>query len=346
MKLAGARVDRFVTSPDPDICIVLLYGPDQGLVRERAQALQRAYLGGPPGPFSQTLLFDAAIKSDAAALGDAISARALDGSKCVVRLKTQGDQAARAVAALLDAISSGSLTPAALLLIEAGDLAKRSKLRQCIEQAGAHAVALPCYLPDRAALRALAQDMARERGVRLEEGALEALLDRLPQNTALATNELDKLMLYAGPQPGAVISARDVAACIAGEGESGADALAFAIAARQPRRASQLLRDAAEAGQSPVGLLRAIQRHFWRLGEARAAMAAGKTAKAAMASLRPPVFYGQAQAFGRQVQLWSSAALGRALEDCLQTEREMKSSGAAAENLLARLVLRLSGPPE
>ncbi len=345
MKLAGARVERFVKSPDPDARIILLYGPDRGLVSARAQSLQTHYLGGPPGPFSQSLLFDAALKGDPAALSDAVCARALDGSKSVVRLKTQGDQATRAVVALLAGIEEGAITPAALLLIEAGDLAKRSKLRQCIEQADALAVALPCYLPDRSALRALALDAAQAEGLRFDDDALEALLDRLPQNSALAAMEMEKLVLYAGPQKATTITVDDVVACITGNTESSTDALAFAIAAGDPQRASLLLRDALEAGQTPVGLLRAIQRHFWRLGEARAAMATGKTAKTAMASLRPPVFYAQSHAFARQMQSWPGAALDRALALCLHTERAMKTSGAAAENLLAQLLLRLSTAP-
>jgi len=340
VKLSGAHIDRFIKTPDPDVHVVLLYGPDQGLVRERAQSLQSAYLGGDPGPFSQSLLFDADIRRDTMALADAVCARALDGSNSVVRLKTQGEQAAKAIAALMDALANGSIKPAALLLIEAGDLSKRSKLRQGVEQAAARAMALPCYLPDRAALRALALASTGAAGANFTDDALEVLLDRLPQNSAMASMELEKLMLYAGE--GASISTGDVGACISGAGESGSGDLAFAVAGRAPQRADQLMRESLEAGQNPVGLLRAVQRHFFRLGEARAACVSGKTVKAAMASLRPPVFYAQTRAFSDQLRLWSAPALDRALGYCLQTERAMKTGGAAAENLLARLIIRLS----
>jgi len=39
MKLAAGRVEGFLRRPDPEIRAVLLYGPDAGLVRERAEAL-------------------------------------------------------------------------------------------------------------------------------------------------------------------------------------------------------------------------------------------------------------------------------------------------------------------
>ncbi|HYD69016.1 MAG TPA: DNA polymerase III subunit delta, partial [Azospirillum sp.] len=39
MKLQGKAVDAFLRNPDPKVRAVLLYGPDAGLVRDRAAAL-------------------------------------------------------------------------------------------------------------------------------------------------------------------------------------------------------------------------------------------------------------------------------------------------------------------
>jgi hypothetical protein len=43
MKLASARVEGFLRRPDPEIRAVLLYGPDAGLVRERAE--RKCFIG-------------------------------------------------------------------------------------------------------------------------------------------------------------------------------------------------------------------------------------------------------------------------------------------------------------
>jgi DNA polymerase-3 subunit delta len=39
--LRGKEIDAFLARPDPGRPIILLYGPDAGLVRERADALRR-----------------------------------------------------------------------------------------------------------------------------------------------------------------------------------------------------------------------------------------------------------------------------------------------------------------
>ena len=40
--IKAADVDRFIAKPDPRMPIVLVYGPDAGLVRERVDALAAA----------------------------------------------------------------------------------------------------------------------------------------------------------------------------------------------------------------------------------------------------------------------------------------------------------------
>ena len=42
MKLSAGQIDGFLHRPDPQIRAVLLFGPDAGLVRERADTLARA----------------------------------------------------------------------------------------------------------------------------------------------------------------------------------------------------------------------------------------------------------------------------------------------------------------
>ena len=50
--LKAADVDAFVARPDAARPVVLIYGPDSGLVSERAQAIVRASVDNPDDPFS------------------------------------------------------------------------------------------------------------------------------------------------------------------------------------------------------------------------------------------------------------------------------------------------------
>lgn len=51
VKIASGRADSFCRKPDPQIRAVLVYGPDSGLVRERAENLIKAVAGRLDDPF-------------------------------------------------------------------------------------------------------------------------------------------------------------------------------------------------------------------------------------------------------------------------------------------------------
>ena len=50
--LRGKEIDAFLARPDAGRPIILLYGPDAGLVRERADALIASAVDDPNDPFS------------------------------------------------------------------------------------------------------------------------------------------------------------------------------------------------------------------------------------------------------------------------------------------------------
>src|SRR3954471_10585579 len=50
--LRGKDIDAFLARPDPPPPTILLYGPDAGLVRERADALMASAVDDPTDPFS------------------------------------------------------------------------------------------------------------------------------------------------------------------------------------------------------------------------------------------------------------------------------------------------------
>ena len=50
--LKSADIERFVARPDPARPIVLVYGPDAGLVHERVERLIKASVDDPHDPFA------------------------------------------------------------------------------------------------------------------------------------------------------------------------------------------------------------------------------------------------------------------------------------------------------
>src|SRR3954470_24127354 len=68
--LKGSEVESFVARPDPARALVLVFGPDAGLVSERVDAIVRASVDDPNDPFALVRLDGDTLAADPARLAD------------------------------------------------------------------------------------------------------------------------------------------------------------------------------------------------------------------------------------------------------------------------------------
>jgi len=343
--LKGRAIKAFVADRDPSIAAVLVYGPDAGLARERATLIASRIVQDLKDPFNAIELSDTDLKDDPARLADEIAALSFAGGERVIRLRTGGEAAVKAVELLLEGLDSGHIKPNGVVIIEAGDLTPRSGLRKAFEKAKRGA-ALPCYADAPADTRAMAQEMARAEDLRFEDDALDLTAAILGDDHALSRAELEKLMLYKGPKDlrngPASISLEDVRASLVDSLGDAMDDTAGAAADGAPERLSQALHKAAAAGASPIGLLRALQRQFARLKSAQDFIEAGDSAASAMKKLRPPVFFAEQRAFENRLYKWRGAKLDKALRMLIDAELDAKTTGAPQREIVERAALALA----
>src|SRR4051794_28082189 len=85
--LKTSEADSFVTRPDPARAVVLVFGPDAGLVSERVDAIVRASVDDPSDPFSLVRLDGDAVASDPARLVDEATTVPLFGGRRAIRVR-------------------------------------------------------------------------------------------------------------------------------------------------------------------------------------------------------------------------------------------------------------------
>ena len=192
MKLAANRIEGFLRAPDAAARVILVYGPDAGLAKERLDRLTKTVCNDLHDPFRLADLSMAGLKDDPSRLADEAAAIAMTGGRRVVRLRDAGDGATAVVQSFL-AHPAGD----ALVLIEAGELGPRSTLRKLVEAAD-NAVALPCYADEGGALEAVIHETLRAHDLTAEPDAVAWLADHLGGDRLLTRSELDKLALYMG----------------------------------------------------------------------------------------------------------------------------------------------------
>jgi DNA polymerase-3 subunit delta len=332
--LTGSSADAFVRKPGPDVAAALVFGPDRGLVRERMAAIGRAVAGDTADPFRTVELSAAALKSDPARLFDEAASLAFGGGRRLVIVREAGDGAAELFARFL----AEARLDGAFVIVEGGDLPKRSALRVAFQSAR-KAAAIACYPDDERGSRALIGGILREHGMAADAEALDVLVARLGPDRDLVRGELAKLVLYCD---GKNVSADDVLAVVGDGAEASLEAVAFAACDGDYALFDRAWGRALADGSAPIAALRAALRHVGRLHLARAHRTEGLDAKQAMERLRPPVFYKLADRFRRQLAAWDDARVAAALDQLIEAEIACKATGAPDEMLAYRALANVA----
>lgn len=336
MKLSGTKADGFIRKPDPKVRAILLFGPDGGLIRERAKLLVN-HFADESDPFAVTEMTGDALRRDGAALSDAANALSLMGSAAVVNVRDIGDAVVQVVDDWLDA--GAGVHPA---VFEAGELAPRSKLRSLFEKR-ADTAAIGCYPDEGRDLAGVVREHMTANGITLDRDALPVLLSRLGTDRLAIRQELDKLVMYAGgPGSAATVSVADIEAAIGDVKTASLDDIAFAVGGGNQTALGIALDRAFSEGATAVGIIRAVQRHLDRLHQAKALAQSEGNMQSAIKKLRPPVFFKVAGAFEAQARAWAPADLARAMTLLLETERDCKSGLDIERAICERSLLQLT----
>ena len=343
--IKGRAIKDFVAQRDEKFAAVLVYGPDAGLVRERAARLAGFVVDDVKDPFNALDLTDADIKTEPTRIIDEAAALSFTGGERVIRLRTSGETSSKAITSFLTALDAGEVKPNGMVIVEAGELSPRSGVRKAFEKAK-RAAALPCYSDTPQDVRALAQEMGRGEDLQFDCDALDLLATLLGDDHALTRSELEKLILYKGPKTlrkmAASVTVDDIRACLVpGVGDAVDDTAAAAMDGA-PRRLADALFKASAAGASPIAVLRALSRQLTRLKAARGHMDDGDSAAAAMKKLRPPVFFAEQRAFESRLYKWQAERIDDAIRMLTDTEIAAKTTGAPQHELVERAAIRLS----
>jgi DNA polymerase-3 subunit delta len=330
----GSEADAFVARPDPARPIVLVFGPDAGLVRERAESLVRGAVDDPADPFLLARVeSDDLVANPMRLVEEAQTIPMFGGRRAVWVRAASRHNIAPAVEALL-------ALPAieCRIVIEAGDLRRSAPLRSLCERAQ-QAAALACYPDDERALGRLIDRELREARLTIADDARAMLLPLLGGDRQSSRSEIAKLVLYA--QGKGRIEIDDVAAVVANASALAVDAV---IDAALAGRFAELESEFAKlmAGGASLGqIVWAGQRHLADLHKLRLAVEEGASIDKVMASWPPAQFRRKPQVTAA-LRLWSAARLAEAIVQFGKAARDIRVQADLAEPLAQRALMALA----
>src|SRR6266851_2925859 len=305
--LRGKDVDTFLARPDPGRPIILLYGPDSGLVRERAEALLASAVDDPNDPFSLVRLDGDELSADPSRLVDEAMTVPLFGGRRAIRVRA----GSRSFASGVDTLADVALKDCRIV-IEAGerDLAK------------------------------LIDDELRVSNLRIAADARAVLMALLGGDRQASRNELRKLALYAHGE--AEVTLEDVMAVVADASELKVDPIVDGAFAGKPDLVETEFAKAMVAGTYPGMIISAAQRQAAWLHKSALAVAEGTPLSTLLDSGFPRLHFSRKGNVETALRNFSAARLLLIIEQLAAAALETRKQAPLAAAIAQRTLLSIA----
>lgn len=332
--LRGQEIDAFLAKPDAGRPIILLYGPDTGLVRERADALIASAVDNPADPFSVVRLDGDELAAEPSRLVDEAMTVPLFGGRRAIRIRAGSRTFASGVETL-----TGMTVKDCRIVIEAGELRPDSPLRKACEKAKT-AVAIACYPDTERDLAKLINDEMRVANLRIAADARASLMALLGGDRQASRNELRKLTLFAHGQ--GEVTLDHVMAVTADASEMKLDPIVDGAFGGKPDLVETEFAKAMVAGTYPGVIISAAQRHAAWLHKSALAVASGTPTSAILEGGFPRLHFSRKPAAEVALRNFSPARLLPIIDQLATAALDARKQPALAAAIAQRTLLSIA----
>jgi len=320
------EAERFLARPPPHIYLYLVFGPDAGLVTERARKIILRAVDDPKDPFQLVRIGGDELANDPLLLADEANTIPLFGGRRAILIEAQGKAFVAAFEPVL-----GAPPRDCTIVIEAGALKKDAPLRTLCERANG-AAAIQCY-PDSA--KDIAQFIDAEvgaAGLSIAPDAKAFLVSQLGQDRLSTRSELEKLVLYAHGAGDITLGHVAAIVCDASNlivGEAVDAAFDGSVAALDARLRHIFAGASDYHALLAAGLRRALDLHRARRDPDEAP---GPREGSGFAGAG----FKQKDAFERHLRAWTRPSLGRAIDTLAEAVASARREPKLGPSLAAR----------
>ncbi len=328
-----SEAEAYVSRADPARPVVLVYGPDAGLVHERAAAIAKAAVDDPSDAFSLIRIDGDELSAHPFRLVEEANTIPMFGGRRAIWVRAGSRNIAPAVEAVIAAPGAECR-----IVIEAGDLRKNAPLRSLCESAK-NAAAIGCYSDGERDIGRLIDDELKKSGLAIDAEARSALVPFLGGDRQASRAELQKLALYVHGRDR--ITLDDISAIVADASAVALDSVVDAAFAGKPAEVETHFGKARGEGTHPGVIVSAALRHVASLHRLRLAVDEGQSPSGVIDTARPPIHFRRKSAIEAALRAWSTPKLLDAMSSLsdalLETRRQPHLADAVAQRAMMTL---------
>jgi DNA polymerase-3 subunit delta len=330
----SSDAEKYVAAPPDNIFLFLVFGPDAGMVRERALTLVSKRIDDRHDPFQFVEMSGDDVAADPLTLLDEANTRPLFGGRRALLVETGAKSVITSVTTLISAPPEECT-----IILTAGALRKDSPLRKLVEGARRGA-AIECEADTDQDLNALIDRSLREADLVASPEARELLAGALGEDRLMSRAELAKLALYMHGREH--VDAEDVEAIVAHAARVASDRV---VAAAFAGEAATTMDSYFAQGGDATSLLAGALRYVIALHRARLAMEreGGRIDPGMTAMMRAGFGFVMHRALiEAQLRAWTSTRAGGLIEPLRDAQTRARAHADSARMEAERALWRVA----
>jgi len=332
--LRAGDIDNFIKNPPPDISGVLIYGPNEARIAEIAEQIVKSVIGSLDDPFNLVFLNESQFKESPGILRDEMLSISFTGDRKVIWMKDPGAAFTRQLTGLFDESLSDNL-----MIVQTGQLSKSAAIRKQFESSR-RAICIPCYEDTPRDLIALINVKINSENKKMNATTAALLIESVGPDRGLLLSELEKLINFcAGSNE---ITSNDVEALSSDPLTSNLDEICDLAFTGNVNGCTSKFRQLSASGVQGPQIINMLSTHLTRLQKFRVDLDKGQNADSLIKNARPPVFFKRQASFKRQLAIWSSPMLKKALAIMFDAILLTRQNADLADSICERALITLS----
>jgi len=310
---------------------ILIYGPNEGLVREQIEKLTKDYLS--KDDYEEISFSGRDLDDDAGSLETIIRSVSMFFKNKIVIADSIKDKHLSIIEEIT--LKAPKQT---VLVIKEGSLNKSSKIRKFFEEHKT-CYSLACYEDDGRSTMKSIDEFARKNSVELSRDIKNYLLQSLSNDRMINKRELEKIALFYKNSK-STIKLEEIRILLNDSSSQNLNKMNEYVMFGNTNKSSKIVNKLLTEGASPISLVRSLSNYMLRIQKTKIEMKKGNNFDVAIKSLRPPVFWKDKDNFERHCHKWPLSSIETNLFKLLETEVSCKlNSNLASLNCEKSILL-------
>ena len=313
--------------------IFLVYGPNEGLVRNIIQTLSTMFKNNDSA--DEVLISAKNLDEDPNKIMEEIQTFSMFNTKKIILVDTIKDKHS----SIIDGLQNHEFENT-ILILKSDNLTKSSKLRKLFD-ASKSIFSIPCYEDDARSIMNLVQSFIQSSNLILDREIKNYLVQFLSNDRSLNQNELEKIYLYQKNRKES-LTLEEVKLILNDSTSTNLNKVNESIMYGKTKIASKIIHKIFSEGTNSIAIIRSLINYMLRMQQTKIEIKKQKNFDEAIQILKPPLFWKDKDNFQNHCKAWPLNEIEKSLTVLLNAEYKCKSDSSLSPMICEKYVLNIA----